>query len=52
MAILDIIKPKWQNSNPQVREAAVRELSADDLDALLQVAASDALPQIRKIAIQ
>jgi hypothetical protein len=52
MAILDVFKSKWQNSNPQVREAAVRELSADDLDALLQVAATDSVPAIRRIAIQ
>jgi hypothetical protein len=52
MSLLDVFKPKWQNSDLTVRKQAVQSLGATDLDALLDIAMNDVDVNIRKLAIQ
>jgi len=52
MSLLDVFKPKWQNSEPAMRKQAVQSLNSTDLDALLDVAKNDEDAEIRKIAVQ
>jgi len=52
MSLLDVFKPKWQNSEPAMRKQAVQNLGSTDLDALLEVAKNDEDAEIRKIAVQ
>jgi len=52
MGLLDVFKPKWQSSDITIRRQAVQSLGATDLDALLDIAASDEEANIRKLAIQ
>ncbi|MCL2206841.1 MAG: DUF349 domain-containing protein [Fibromonadales bacterium] len=52
MSLLDVFKPKWQNSEPAMRKQAVQSLGSTDLDALLEVAKNDEDAEIRKIAVQ
>ena len=52
MSLLNVFKPKWQNSDITIRKQAVQNLGATDLDALLDVAMNDGDANIRKLAIQ
>ena len=52
MSLLNRIRPKWQNSDPDVRAAAVRELDKDDVELLTAVAQGDDDPRVRRIAIK
>ncbi|MDR0518069.1 MAG: DUF349 domain-containing protein [Fibromonadaceae bacterium] len=52
MSLLNVFKPKWQNSDLAMRKIAVQNLSSNDLDALLEVAKNDSEVEIKKIAIR
>ncbi|MDR2581813.1 MAG: DUF349 domain-containing protein [Fibromonadaceae bacterium] len=52
MSLLDVFKPKWQNSDLTLRRQAVQNLTSTDLDALLEEAKNDNEADLRKIAIQ
>lgn len=52
MGFFNLFRPDWQNSNPEVRAAAVARLDASNQNALSSVAANDADPKIRNIAIR
>jgi hypothetical protein len=50
MSLLDLIRPQWKHSNPDVRTAAVQALSADQQDVLVTIIQTDRNPKIRQIA--
>jgi hypothetical protein len=52
MDLLQRLRPKWRNPDPEVRAAAVRELGTEDQDVLGTVAREDADPHVRRIAIK
>src|SRR5205085_1145769 len=52
MGFLDIFRPKWRHSNPDVRAEAVRFLNADDLDILSRVAKVDPDVRVRRLALK
>jgi hypothetical protein len=47
MAIIDLIRPKWKHSDPEVRLKAVREMDTDTAEHLREIAASDADTRVR-----
>lgn len=52
MTLIDYIVPKWRHSNPEVRIAAVREMTAEKLDTLEKIARTDADSAVRIEAIR
>ena len=51
MSLLNRLRPKWQNSDPDVRVDAVRQLDKNDIELLTAVAQHDTDARVRKIAI-
>ncbi len=51
MGLIDLFRPKWKHSNPDVRLAAVEELDTDS-NALSEVASRDADPRLRTAALR
>lgn len=52
MSLLNVFRPKWQNSDPQVRLKALQELGPENQDAFETVATSDSDPDVRIMAIR
>lgn len=52
MSLLNRLRPKWQNSDPDVRADAVRQLGKDDVELLTAVAQGDTDPRVRRIAVK
>src|SRR5882724_2631484 len=52
MDILDRLRPRWRRSDPDVRAAAVREMSARDQARLETIARSDPDARVRRSAIK
>ncbi|MDR1759037.1 MAG: DUF349 domain-containing protein [Fibrobacter sp.] len=52
MSLLDMIRPKWQNSNPDLRVRAILDLSAEHQDIFEKAATSDSDPAVRSAAVQ
>ncbi len=52
MGFFDLFRSDWQNSNPEIRAAAVARLDASNPSALASVATGDTDPKIRNIAIR
>jgi hypothetical protein len=53
MGFLDLFRPKWKHSDPNVRLEAIKDLSADDdLPRLVQVARHDRDVRVRRVAIK
>ena len=53
MGFLDLFRPKWKHSDPNVRLEAIKDLSAeDDLPRLMQVARHDRDVRVRRIAVK
>lgn len=50
MGLLDVFRPRWKHSNPEVRLEAVKTL--DDDEALAQAASRDEDERIRRLAIR
>lgn len=50
MSLLDLIRPQWKNSNPDVRAAAVQGLGAENQEIFIAVVQSDASVKVRQIA--
>ncbi len=51
MTLIDFILPKWRHSNPEVRIAAVREMTSEKLDTLERMALADPEAAVRTEAI-
>jgi hypothetical protein len=52
MAILDLIKPKWKHSDPEVRLKAVREMEPEATERLRAIAVTDLDTRVRVEAIR
>src|SRR5262245_51289884 len=52
MGFLDLFRPKWKHSDAAVRAEAVKQLGAEDLAALEQVAGLDGDPKVRRLALK
>jgi hypothetical protein len=52
MGFIDLFRPKWRHSDSDVRAEAVRNLGADQLGALAQVAQKDKDARVRRIAVK
>ncbi len=52
MGIADFFRPKYRHSDVRVRTEAVRSLTSDDADTLIQVARTDRDIGVRRIAIE
>ena len=52
MSLLNRLRPKWQNSDPEVRVDAVRQLDKNDIELLTSVAQQDTDARVRKVAIK
>jgi hypothetical protein len=52
MDVLDLLRPRWRRSDPEVRMAAVREMGARDQARLETIARSDPDPRVRRVAIR
>ncbi len=52
MSLLDMIRPKWQNSNPDLRVRAILGLNAEHQDIFEKAATSDPEPAVRSAAVQ
>ena len=52
MGFFDLFRPKWQNSDPEVRVQAVRDLGDHQSDVLAKVARSDKDARVRRAAIK
>jgi hypothetical protein len=52
MDLLQRLRPRWRNPDPEIRAAAVRELGAEEQDRLEVVARDDTDPHVRRIAIK
>ncbi|HTJ44419.1 MAG TPA: DUF349 domain-containing protein [Kofleriaceae bacterium] len=52
MGIADFFRPKHRHSDVRVRAEAVRAMTNDDADTLVQIAKTDRDPQVRRIAIE
>lgn len=52
MSLLNRLRPKWQNSDPDVRIDAVRQLDRDDVELLTAVAQQDTDARVRKLALK
>ena len=50
MGLLDVFRPRWKHSNPEIRLEAIRKL--DDDEALAQSASRDGDERIRRLAIK
>jgi DNA-directed RNA polymerase subunit L len=50
MGLLDVFRPRWKHSNPEIRLEAVKAL--DDDEALAQSASRDSDDRIRRLAIK
>lgn len=47
-----LFKPKWQHPNPEVRQQALEELDASELEILQTVASGDKEPRLRCLAVR
>lgn len=52
MSLLNRLRPQWQNSDPDVRVDAVRQLDKNDIELLTAVAQQDTDARVRKVAIK
>lgn len=52
MSFLDLFRPKWQHSDPEIRAAAVRALGNGDGALLAKIARSDVDAGVRRAAIK
>ena len=52
MSLLNRLRPKWQNTDPDVRADAVRHLGKDEVELLTAVAQGDVDPRVRRIAFK
>ncbi len=52
MTIIDFLLPKWRHSKPDIRLAAVREMTAEKMDTLERIALTDPDAEVRTEAIQ
>ena len=52
MGFLDIFRPKWRHSDPEVRAQAVRELGTDHYKTLVEIVRKDPEARIRRIALK
>ena len=52
MSLLNRLRPKWQNSDPDVRADAVRQLDKSEVELLVAVAQQDSDPRVRRIAMK
>jgi hypothetical protein len=52
MSFADLFRPKWKNSNPDVRAEAVRQLGDDQADLLATIARQDQDARVRRIALK
>ncbi len=51
MAIIDLIRPKWKNSDPKIRLEAVKEMDKDQMEILRQVARDDPDTDVKIAAV-
>jgi len=52
MSIFDFFRPAWRHSNPDVRIAAVRSLSDEEVVVLNEVALRDSDSSVRRVAVK
>jgi hypothetical protein len=52
MSVLNRLRPKWQNTDPEVRAEAVRHLGKDEVELLTAVAQGDTDRRVRRIAVK
>src|SRR5436190_1396550 len=52
MGFLDLFKPRWKHSDPDVRAEAVRQLDENDARILAQVARRETDVRVRRIALK
>jgi hypothetical protein len=52
MSFADLFRPKWKNSNPEVRAEAVRQLGDDQAQLLATIARQDQDARVRRIAVK
>ncbi|HXV60673.1 MAG TPA: DUF349 domain-containing protein, partial [Vicinamibacteria bacterium] len=52
MSLLDRLRPKWQNTDPEVRAQAVKDLDRNETELLTSVATEDPDLRIRRMAIK
>lgn len=52
MALFDLFKPKWKNSNPKIRISAIREMDERDLDRLKAIALEDPDQDVRMAVLE
>ena len=52
MSLLDALRPKWQNSNPEKRLEAVEEMDAREQSTLERIALSDEDSSVRTAAVK
>ncbi|HSF15569.1 MAG TPA: DUF349 domain-containing protein [Vicinamibacteria bacterium] len=52
MSLLDRLRPKWQNTDPEVRAEAVKSLDRNETELLTSVAIEDPEIRIRRMAIK
>ncbi len=52
MSLLNRLRPKLKNSDPDIRAEAVRELAKEEVDLLIAVAQTDTDIRVRRIAVK
>ena len=52
MSFLDFFRPKWRNSDAEIRAEAVRQLGDDDLTLLTRIVRQDGDAKVRRIALK
>jgi len=52
MSLLNRLRPKWQNSDAEVRIEAVRDLEKSESELLAAVAQQDPDPRVRRVAVR
>lgn len=52
MGIADLFRPNWKHSSHSVRAAAVKNMDADRVDTLLEIAETDPDADIRNLALE
>src|SRR5574344_3050045 len=52
MSLLNVFRPKWQHSDPEVRIKALQELGPENQDVFETVATSDEAVEVRAMAIR
>ena len=52
MSLLDLIRPQWKHSNPEVRASAVQNLGPENQEIFATIIQNDASPKVRQIAVR